>query len=195
MEIRLMSKEAKFKRIRRLKKWMRPLPRRSNIHKYPILKWFSETAYKRSYLWSFRGKNIIPALFWGVWIAMLPIVGLQMLVVLFLALWLRTNLPVMIALQWISNPFTMGPIYFADYQIGMVFFKLVGIEYDRNRMLNSEYEWSEFNFSDLIELIDTFPPMFVGGSIIGISLGVVAVFLYKAMAKIYKNDNAENNYY
>ncbi len=195
MEIRLMSKEAKFKRIRRLKKWMRPLPRRSNIHKYPILKWFSETAYKRSYLWSFRGKNIIPALFWGVWIAMLPIVGLQMLVVLFLALWLRTNLPVMIALQWISNPFTMGPIYFADYQIGMVFFKLVGIEYDRNRMLNSEYKWSEFNFSDLIELIDTFPPMFVGGSIIGISLGVVAVFLYKAMAKIYKNDNAENNYY
>ena len=195
MEIRLMSKEAKFKRIRRLKKWMRPLPRRSNIHKYPILKWFSETAYKRSYLWSFRGKNIIPALFWGVWIAMLPIVGLQMLVVLFLALWLRTNLPVMIALQWISNPFTMGPIYFADYQIGMVFFKLVGIEYDRNRMLNSEYKWSEFNFSDLIELIDTFPPMFVGGSIIGISLGVVAVFLYKAMVKIYKNDNAENNYY
>jgi len=76
-----MSKEAKFKRIRRLKKWMRPLPRRSNIHKYPILKWFSETAYKRSYLWSFRGKNIIPALFWGVWIAMLPIVGLQMLVI------------------------------------------------------------------------------------------------------------------
>ena len=190
-----MSKEAKFKRIRRLKKWMRPLPRRSNIHKYPILKWFSETAYKRSYLWSFRGKNIIPALFWGVWIAMLPIVGLQMLVVLFLALWLRTNLPVMIALQWISNPFTMGPIYFADYQIGMIFFKLVGIEYHHNRMLNSEYRWSEFNFSDLIELIDTFPPMFVGGSIIGISLGVVAVFLYKAMAKIYKNDNAENNYY
>jgi len=116
-------------------------------------------------------------------------------VVLFLALWLRTNLPVIIALQWISNPFTMGPIYFADYQIGMIFFKLVVIEYDRNRMLNSEYKWSEFNFSDLIELIDTFPPMFVGGSIIGISLGVVAVFLYKAMAKIYKNDNAENNYY
>jgi len=28
--------------------------------------------------------------------------------------------------------------------------------------------------------------MFVGGSIVGISLGVLAVFLYKGMAKLYK---------
>ena len=60
---------------------MRPLPRRSNIHRYPILKWFSKFAYDRSYLWSFRSRTIVPALFWGVWIAMLPIVGVQMLVV------------------------------------------------------------------------------------------------------------------
>tara|TARA_B100001248_G_C27391912_1_gene462915 strand:- start:1203 stop:1790 length:588 start_codon:yes stop_codon:yes gene_type:complete len=195
VEIRLMSKEAKFKRIRRLKKWMRPLPRRSNIHKYPILKWFSETAYKRSYLWSFRGRNIVPALFWGVWIAMLPVVGLQMLVVFFLAMVVRANLPIIIALQWISNPFSMGPIYFADYQIGMIFFRLVGIKYEKNKLLSAEFNWSDFSFSDLNNLLDTFPPMFVGGSIIGISLGVIAVFLYKAMVKIYKNDNAENNYY
>ena len=84
----------RFERIRRLKKWMRPLPRRSNVHRYPILKWFSKTAYDRSYLWSFRGKTIIPALFWGLWIAMLPIVGLQMLVVFLLAILLRANLPV-----------------------------------------------------------------------------------------------------
>ncbi len=174
---------------------MRPLPRRSNIHKYPILKWFSETAYKRSYLWSFRGRNIVPALFWGVWIAMLPVVGLQMLVVFFLAMVVRANLPIIIALQWISNPFSMGPIYFADYQIGMIFFRLVGIKYEKNKLLSAEFNWSDFSFSDLNNLLDTFPPMFVGGSIIGISLGVIAVFLYKAMVKIYKNDNAENNYY
>lgn len=186
-----MSQEVRFKRIRRLKKWMRPLPRRSNIHKYPILKWFSKTAYKRSYLWTFRGTTIVPALFWGVWVAMLPIVGIQMLVVFFLAFILRANLPIIIALQWISNPFTMGPIYFADYQIGMVFLKLIGIQYNPNKILSSDYKWSEFTFSDLIELIDTFPPMLIGGSIIGISLGVIAVFLYKVMAKIYKNEDAE----
>ncbi|MEC7394261.1 MAG: DUF2062 domain-containing protein [Verrucomicrobiota bacterium] len=177
----------RFERIRRLKKWMRPLPRRSNVHRYPILKWFSKTAYDRSYLWSFRGKTIIPALFWGLWIAMLPIVGLQMLVVFLLAILLRANLPVIVALQWISNPLTMGPIYFADYQIGMTFLGLVGVDYQRNKLLKRNYDWSDFNFSDLLALVDTLPPMMIGGSIIGIFLGVVAVFLYKLSANLYKS--------
>ena len=40
----------------------------------------------------FRSRTIVPALFWGVWIAMLPIVGLQMLVVFLIALVVRANL-------------------------------------------------------------------------------------------------------
>ena len=133
----------------------------------------------------------MPALFWGVWIAMLPIVGIQMLVVFVLALIVRANLPVIIALQWISNPLSMGPIYFADYQIGMVFFKLLGINYEANKLLSPDYDWGDFSFSDLQALLDTFPPMLVGGSIIGISLGVVSVFLYKVVSKTYKKDNAD----
>ena len=122
---------------------------------------------------------------------MLPIVGIQMLVVFFLAMIVRANLPIIIALQWISNPLSMGPIYFADYQIGRIFFRLVGIKYEKNKLLSAEFNWSDFSFSDLNNLLDTFPPMFVGGSIIGISFGVIAVFLYKVMSKIYKNEDAE----
>jgi len=180
------KKEAKFRRIRRLKKWMRPLPRRSNVHRYPILKWFSKTAYERSYLWSFKGNAVVPALFWGIWIAMLPIVGIQMLVAFLVALIVRANLPLIVALQWISNPFTLAPIYFADYEIGLLILDLFGIDYARNKLLTAEFDWSGLKFSDLWELIDTFPPMFVGGSIVGISLGVLAVFLYKGIAKLYK---------
>ena len=120
---------------------------------------------------------------------MLPIVGVQMLVVFFIALVVRANLPIIVAIQWISNPISMGPIYFADYQIGMVFLHLLGIDYERNRLLNSEYNWSEFTLADLKTLLDTFPPMLVGGSIIGISVGVVSVFLYKLVSKTYKKEN------
>ena len=84
-------KEARFKRIRRLKKFLRPLPRRSNVHRYPILKWFADTAYQRSFLWSFKGGPIQAALFWGIWISMLPIVGIQMIVVFFVSLFVRAN--------------------------------------------------------------------------------------------------------
>ena len=181
------EKEARFRRIRRLKKWMRPLPRRSNIHRYPVLKWFAKTAYDRSYLWSFKGNAMVQALFWGIWIAMLPIVGIQMLVVFFLALIVRANLPLIVALQWISNPLTMAPIYFADYEIGLLILELFGVDYGRNKLLTAEFDWSGMEFADLWELVDTFPPMMVGGSALGISLGVFAVFLYKAMAKLYKS--------
>ncbi len=186
------DKEARFRRIRRLKKWMRPLPRRSNIHRYPVLKWFAKTAYDRSYLWSFKGNAMVQALFWGIWIAMLPIVGIQMIVVFFLALIVRANLPLIVALQWISNPLTMAPIYFADYEIGLLILELFGIDYGRNKLLTAEFDWSGMEFADLWELVDTFPPMMVGGSVVGISLGVLAVFLYKAMAKLYKSPTTQS---
>ena len=181
------EKDARFRRIRRLKKWMRPLPRRSNIHRYPVLKWFAKTAYDRSYLWSFKGNAMVQALFWGIWIAMLPIVGIQMIVVFLLALIVRANLPLIVALQWISNPLTMAPIYFADYEIGLLILELFGVDYGRNKLLTAEFDWSGLEFADLWELVDTFPPMMAGGSVVGISLGVLAVFLYKAMAKLYKS--------
>lgn len=180
------EKEIRFKRIRRLKRWMRPLPRRSNIHNYPVLKWFSETAYKKSYLWSFRGNAIKPALFWGMIIAFSPLVGIQMLIVFFLALFVRANLPIIVALQWISNPFTMGPIYFADYKIGRVLIELVGMKSKKNPLLSSDYDWSQFRFKDLLLLLDTFPPMLVGGAVIGVFFGVISVFFYNVLAKFYQ---------
>jgi len=180
-------REARFKRIRRLKKFLRPLPRRSNIHRYPVLKWFSDTAYKKSFLWSFKSKPIQSALFWGIWISLLPIVGIQMLVVFFVSLIARANLPVIVALQWISNPLTMGPIYFADYKIGMTILKLLGIDYPQNKLLSAEYDWAHFSYKELIRLLDTFPPMLLGGSVLGIFFAVITVFLYKILSKFYKN--------
>lgn len=179
-------KETRFKRIRRIKRLLRHLPRRSNVHNYPVLKWFSETAYKRAYLWSFKNQYVCAALFLGIWVSLLPIVGIQMIVVFLLAVLLRANLPIAVALQWISNPLTMGPLYFADYKVGMDFLELLGVDYPHNQLLSPDYDWSKFSFKELLRLVDTFPPMFVGGSILGIFLGVVAVFLYKSIAKFYK---------
>ena len=73
---------------------------------------------------------------------MLPIVGIQMLVVFCISLFLRMNLPIVVALQWISNPITMGPIYFADYQVGLVVLNLLGIDYEKNKLLSPEYNLS-----------------------------------------------------
>ena len=182
--------EDRRRRSRRLKKWMRPLPRRSNVHRYPVLKWFSGMARRRVFLWSFRSREMVTALFLGLIVAFLPLVGIQMLIVFFLALWFRANLPVIVALQWVSNPFTMGPIYFADYQIGLAMMELFSIAPEPNPLLQPDYDWAHFELRDLGALLDTFHPMMLGGLALGSFIGLVVSVAYKWLAKWSKGPYA-----
>ena len=182
--------EDRRRRIRRLKKWMRPLPRRSNVHRYPVLKWFSGMARHRAFLWSFRSREMVTALFLGLIVAFMPLVGIQMLIVFFIALWFRANLPVIVAVQWVSNPFTMGPIYYADYQIGLAMMELFSIAPEPNPLLQPDYDWAHFELRDLGALLDTFPPMMLGGLALGSFIGLVVSVAYKWLAKWSKGPYA-----
>ncbi len=117
-----------LKRVRLLKTLMRPLPRRAMLHRYPVLKWFSAYARKRSYLWSFRSEHVIPAFYGGSILCMLPIYGLQIISAFVLSLVLRTNLLVFCLLQLITNPLTAIPLYATACYVGLRIFMLVGIE-------------------------------------------------------------------
>ena len=110
--------EQRHRRIRVLKRLLRFLPRRSNIRRYPVLKWFPNLVRKRAYLWSFKPAPVISALYAGWTIALLPIYGIQLFVGLIAALVLRANLPIMYGLICVTNPFTFVPIYYFTYLIG-----------------------------------------------------------------------------
>jgi uncharacterized protein (DUF2062 family) len=56
----------------------------------------------------------------GLFLAFLPIPG-QVPLAALLALWLRCNLPLSVALVWISNPLTFPVIFFAAYKVGLWF--------------------------------------------------------------------------
>lgn len=120
--------ETKWRRIRRVKKWLRPLPRRATIHRYPILKFFADSARKRIYLWSFRVEHVVPTIYAGCILTLMPLYGFQIVGALLLALWLRANLPILVGLQVVSNPITVFPIWFSAYQIGRIFLGLIGIQ-------------------------------------------------------------------
>ena len=53
----------------------------------------------------------------GLFCAFIP-VPFQMVLGAIGAIWLRVNLPISVALVWITNPFTVGPIYFFCYKLG-----------------------------------------------------------------------------
>ena len=115
-------------RIARVKRILRWLPRRTNVHRYPVLRWFATSSRQRSYLWSFRVASVVPALYAGCLIAFSPLYGLQVPLAITAAFLLRANLPILFALQGIVNPITFLPIYYAAYHIGRPLLQLFGLE-------------------------------------------------------------------
>jgi uncharacterized protein (DUF2062 family) len=111
-------------RRRRIRRWLKPLPRKANVARYPIVKWFSAFIHKKPELWSFKNAPVIRAIYLGCLLAYLPSYGAQILLACIAAFFGRANLTVMVALQMITNPLTAAPIYLATYAIGNKLIKL-----------------------------------------------------------------------
>lgn len=113
-------------RIRRVKFFLRFMPRRAVLHKYPLVGRFAAIARKRSYLWSFKTADVRPALYVGSILSLMPFMGVQMPLSFMLALLLRTNFMVLGGLQFITNPFTAVPIYYGTHQLGAAVISMSG---------------------------------------------------------------------
>lgn len=75
-------------------------------------------------LWGIRRKTVVPAFSLGLAIAFVPLPGHMMQAAL-LALVLRVNIPIAVLSTFLSNPLTMGPLFFGAYVLGST---LLGIE-------------------------------------------------------------------
>lgn len=119
-------------RRRRLRWLLRKLPRRANLHRYPGIRRFAAAARKRPFLWSFKRAQILPAVYVGTVLSLMPTYGIQFLIAFAAALLFRANLTVMAGLQLINNPLTAAPIYLATDLTGMWLIAETGIGYGLN---------------------------------------------------------------
>ncbi len=79
------------------------------------------TKYKipREYL-STNRRMVSRAVFIGVFIAFIPM-PMQMALVLAFMPFFKFNVPIALAMCWLSNPFTMPPMYYLEYITGAFF--------------------------------------------------------------------------
>ena len=118
----------------------------------------------REYL-STNRKMVSKAVFFGLFIAFIPM-PMQMVAVLALMPFVKFNVPIALAMCWLSNPLTMPPMYYMEYMTGSFF---LGSEIAPVEM---SVEW----FSDNIDNI--FIPLYVGTafySVVGSSLAYYVV--------------------
>jgi uncharacterized protein (DUF2062 family) len=71
-------------------------------------------------LWHMNRRSAAGAFAVGLFMAFMP-VPFQMVLAAGAAIIVRVNLPLSVALVWLSNPLTMGPIFYFAYLVGTAF--------------------------------------------------------------------------
>lgn len=93
---------------------------------------------------SVNRKSISLGLYVGIFIAFIPM-PFQMLAVLALTPFLRFNIPIAIAMVWLSNPLTMPAMYYMEYLTGNFFLSTDGVADVELTLI-----WFEDNIDDIV---------------------------------------------
>ncbi len=100
--------------------WLKKMmPDHNFIKQHPRLQFLGEKVHDPNF-WHLSRRAISMAFGVGLFVAWLPMPG-QMAVAAIAAFYLRANLPVSIALVWLTNPVTMPPLFYFAYRVGLVF--------------------------------------------------------------------------
>lgn len=70
-------------------------------------------------LWHLNRKSVSLAFLVGLFCMWVPI-PFQMVLAAAIAIMVRSNLPISVALVWITNPLTMGPMFYFAYKVGAI---------------------------------------------------------------------------
>lgn len=148
---------------RKTLKQLAPSP--AKLKEFRLLRLLGDWIYEPN-LWHINRYSSSMAFFVGLFVAFLPIPG-QMPLAALLALLLRCNLPLSVALVWITNPLTIPGIFYLAYKVGALVID-VPVEHARFQM---SMAWLR------ISLESVWRPLLVGGLLCGVLFGSAGYFL------------------
>jgi len=118
--------------------------------------------------------SVTGATFIGLFMAFMPI-PFQMIPAATFAIIFRVNLPISIALVWISNPITMPPIFYFSYLVGtwILGTELIEIEF------HVTMEW----FST--RLIEIWQPFLLGSIVVGLVIAIIGTISIRLLWRLH----------
>jgi len=170
LEVPLKRQKQSHWRQRWLRITLRKLPRRANLHNYPLLKHVAHWVREHGELWSFKSTPVRKALYIGLVLAFLPIMGIQAPIAIAVAFFTRANMTVMVGTQFVTNPFTVAPLYYLTYQLG-------------DFLLTYWPGYSPEPLQQLQGMEGHLHALLLGGVIVGLLTAVLLDFSWQAMRK------------
>ncbi|MGD8176516.1 DUF2062 domain-containing protein [Marinimicrobium sp. ARAG 43.8] len=137
------------------------IPSHSAIKKLPALHFLGDMLHDPN-LFHLNRHSVSAAFFVGIFVAFIPLPG-QMPIAAVFALLLRCNLPISVALVWISNPLTMPVLFFATYQLGRWLLNVPPVSVS----LELSWHWLMHEFSLI------WKPLLVGSLLSGLVFGLL----------------------
>ncbi len=108
----------------------------------------------------------------GTFLAFFPAPG-QMVVAGIIAFWVRCNLPLTVALVWITNPLTIPPLFFATYKLGTWLLDTPALDIDAS----FTWEWISAQMDNI------WKPLLIGsmcaGSVVSLTSYITVKLLWR----------------
>lgn len=145
------------------------LPKHDVIRNQKALSVFGNLLYDPN-LWCLNRRSASGAFAVGLFMAFIPLPS-QMILAAGLAIFFRVNLPLSVALVWITNPITMPIIFYSTYLVGCF-------------LLNSPQHHFEFELSwtFLLEQMHQIgPPLLLGSVVVGIGFSLLGYYGVRAI--------------
>jgi uncharacterized protein len=139
----------------------RYLPEVSKLSEHRGLRVFGRLLHDPN-LWHLNRYSASGAVAVGLFIAFMPI-PFQMVPAAALAIMLRLNLPLAVVMVWVTNPFTMPPLFYLCYKVGAWILGSV------DHQLAFAWSWEWFRKG----LVRVWEPFLLGCSVVG-SLSALA---------------------
>ena len=126
------------------------------------------------HLFHINRRSVAGAVFIGLFCSFIPLPS-QMLIAAIFCLWFRCNVPIGVSLVWISNPVTMGPIFYFAYKLGSW---VLGVQIDTGE--------SEFSFKWLWDnLLNIGYPLIIGSLICAWITATIGFFSVHLSWRVY----------
>ena len=121
-------------------------------------------------LWHINRRSFPLAVALGIFCAFIP-VPFQMLIAAAAAVWIRVNILVAVPMVWLSNPVTMGPMYYFCYLVGA---EILGVE-PTGFTFELSFDWL------LSELAAIWQPFLLGCLVVGLFVSLSAFILVRVL--------------
>jgi uncharacterized protein len=147
----------------------RLLPDTDSMRRHKHLRHFGELLRNHS-LWHLNRRSVSGGVAVGLFVAMLPL-PFQMLIAAGIAILGCVNLPIAVAMVWVTNPLTMGPIYYFNYRVGAL-------------LLGKQPTEDQFRatVTDLIgSMLHIWKPLLLGGVVVGLLMAVLGWILVRML--------------